>query len=272
MRAKVRLFVEIDLAAGTEVSLGGDRAHYLAHVMRLGPGDPLRLFNGRCGEWLARVRAAGRGEARLTVETMLRPPTAEPGPVLLFAPLKKDALDFLVEKACELGAERLRPVETRFVSVARVNIERLRAQAIEASEQCGRLTVPPVDPMRPLAEALGAWPPDRPLLFLDERGSGRPIAEVAGRPRAPDHPSPVGILVGPEGGFAAEEARAIAGTPGAVPVSLGPRILRAETAAIAALACWQALAGDCVTANEIETPACPDPASPPTSPRPTGGG
>lgn len=254
MRAKVRLFVQNELAAGTEAVIDGDRAHYVGRVMRLGAGDPLRVFDGRSGEWLACVVASGRGEVRLRIEMQLRPQLAEPGPSVLFAPLKKDAQDFLVEKATELGAECLLPVATRFTSVARVNLERLRAQSIEAAEQTGRLTIPQVEPLQSLEAALAAWSPSRPLLFLDERGAGAPIAEAAAAMAAEGQAlPPPGLLVGPEGGFAAEEATAIAQMPFVVPVSLGPRILRAETAVIAALACWQALAGDWRPGNDSET-------------------
>jgi 16S rRNA (uracil1498-N3)-methyltransferase len=237
---KVRLFVEERLTEDGDVSLTGKPAHYLTHVMRLGAGDSLRLFNGRDGEWRARLEQVSRGGCSLRLETPLRPQQPEPGPWLVFAPLKKDAQDTLIAQATQLGAERLLPVITRFTSAERVNRERLRSQAIEAAEQCGRLSIPAIDKDLTLAALLASWPPDRALLFADERGSGIPIAaalRTLGRP-------PPGFLVGPEGGFAEEERDAIVDHPAATAADLGPRILRAETAAAAALACWQALCGD----------------------------
>jgi 16S rRNA (uracil1498-N3)-methyltransferase len=242
--AKVRLFVDQPLAAGHELPLEGPPAHYLGSVMRLAPGESVALFNGIDGEWQARIEAIGRGRARLAIGQPLREQAGEPGPRLLFAPIKKDALDYLVQKGTELGAATLEPVLTRYTAVERVNLERLRSQAIEAAEQCGRLTVPSVSPPRPLAEALADWPPAVPLLLLDERG-GESIADgialLAERDAAALPPA---VLVGPEGGFAPDEADDLRRRPAVVRVSLGPRILRAETAAIAALACWQAFAGD----------------------------
>ncbi|HYN38943.1 MAG TPA: RsmE family RNA methyltransferase, partial [Rhodospirillales bacterium] len=170
----------------------------------------------------------------------LRPQQPEPGPWLAFAPLKKDAQDTLVAQATALGVERLLPVLTRFTAVERINRERLRAQTIEAAEQCGRLSVPEIAEPSRLPALLATWPAARVLLFADERRTGAPIAAAL----RPGDCSPSGILIGPEGGFAEEERRAIAAHPSALPIDLGPRILRAETAAVAALACWQALCGD----------------------------
>jgi 16S rRNA (uracil1498-N3)-methyltransferase len=241
---KVRLFVNQPLAADREVAIEGPPAHYLGHVMRMGAGEGVALFNGVHGEWQARIQSIGRGRGRLRIERLLHPQAEEPGPLLLFAPLKKDALDVLVQKSAELGADVLQPVVTRHTTVERVNQERLQAQAIEAAEQCGRLTVPAVGLLRPLTDVLADWPGDVPLLLMDERG-GAPIADAIARlaQRPPGAPPPA-LLVGPEGGFAADEAADVAGRPFVVRVGLGPRILRAETAAIAALACWQAFAGD----------------------------
>lgn len=240
-RAKVRLYVEQDLRAGAEVNASERQAHYLGRVMRLAPGDAARLFNGRDGEWRAEIAAFDRSRCRLRCVEPLRPQTPEPGPTLAFAPIKKDALDVLVEKATELGARELVPVMTRFTAVERFNAERVRAQVVEAAEQCGRLTVPAVREPGDLLAFLAGWPGDRPLLLMDERGGGRPIMEAAlAHPSAP----PPGLLIGPEGGFSDDEVAALTRVPALVRVSLGPRILRAETAAIAALACWQALCGD----------------------------
>ena len=245
-RAKVRLFVGGDLAPRQEVAVSANQAHYLAHVMRLGAGDGVRLFNGRDGEWTGEIVSVGKASCQLRVDAPLRPQRVERGPWLVFGPLKKDAIDMVVAKATELGAERLLPVITRFTTVERVNLERLRAQAIEAAEQCGRMSVPDVAAPMLLDRLIGAWLRGRALLFLDERGGGQPIAEAVtvGLARAGDPAGAPGILVGPEGGFTGDEAEALARLPFVVRVDMGPRILRAETAALAALACWQAFAGD----------------------------
>ena len=185
---------------------------------------------------------------------MLREQRAEPGPVLAFAPIKKDPMHILVEKATELGVERLLPLATRNTVVRQVNVDRMRAHVVEACEQCGRLTVPGVDAPEPLDAFLAGWPNVRPLLFMDERTSGRPIAEAIAACAAPSlgPPLPPGILVGPEGGFTEAETAALSALSFVMPVSLGPRILRAETAALAALACWQGFAGDWRAPNVSE--------------------
>jgi 16S rRNA (uracil1498-N3)-methyltransferase len=239
------LFVDQAVCQGAEVAVGQRQAHYLTRVMRLAGGDGVRLFNGRDGEWLARLKVAGGRECMLSADKLLRAQTAEPGPALAFAPIRKERMHFIVEKATELGVERLLPVVTCNTVADPVNVERMRAQAIEAAEQCGRLTIPAIDPPQPLKLFFSDWTDDRPVLFMNERPGSRPIAAVI-----EDHAqwlrwnsSPC-ILIGPEGGFAAVEAEMLEALAFVVPVSLGPRILRAETAAIAALACWQALAGD----------------------------
>lgn len=254
---KVRLFVDAALAADVEIAVSDKPSHYLLHVMRLGAGDALRLFNGRDGEWRARLVTGGRAGCRLRLDARLREQRPEPGPWLAFAPLKKDAQDTLIAQATELGVERLLPVLTRFTGVERVNTERLRAQAIEAAEQCGRLTVPSIADPCALPALLAQWPPARPLLFADERGSGRPVADVVSAGRG----SPSGVLIGPEGGFSAEEGRALIAHPFVTAIDLGPRILRAGTAAVAALACWQALCGDWRPQPLVREQACQDQAS-----------
>lgn len=245
VRPRVRLHVPDPLSETVEVTVAGDRAHYLRSVMRLGPGDGVLLFNGVQGEWWATLTAVAKSECRLRPDRLARPQAPEPGPWMLFAPLKKSALDVLVEKATELGVERMLPVLTRHTVVDRVNIDRLRAQAREAAEQCGRLTLPDVLGAAHLAEILSAWPRARPLFMMDERGAGEPVGTAfafSGAEAACTFNA--AILVGPEGGFATEETELLARQPFVRRVSLGPRILRAETAAMAALACWQALAGD----------------------------
>jgi 16S rRNA (uracil1498-N3)-methyltransferase len=237
---KVRLHVDAPLSAGGEVAPAREQAHYLFTVMRLAPGDAVALFNGRDGEWRAEVAEAGRRGGALRCVERLRPQGAAPDVELLFAPLKKARTDFVAEKATEMGVRRLRPVLTRFTNAERVNLARLRAHAVEAAEQCGILSVPEVAEPVALSAALDGWEAGRRLMFCDESGAGAPAAEAL---RAAG-PGPWAVLVGPEGGFAAEEAERLRAHPGALAVSLGPRILRADTAAVAALALWQAALGD----------------------------
>jgi 16S rRNA (uracil1498-N3)-methyltransferase len=240
-KPKVRLHVSGDLAPGVRLDLERAQSHYLAHVMRLGPGAEIAVFNGRDGEWRARVAAARKGAVALEVADRLRPQAASPDVWLVFAPVKRAPIDFVAAKATELGVRVLCPVVTRHTVVTRVNVERVRTNAIEAAEQCGRLDVPEVCEPEALETLLARWPAERRLLVCDETGGGIPFAvALAGeRPGAP-----WAILVGPEGSFAAAELDAIRKLTFSESVSLGPRILRAETAAVAALACWQALLGD----------------------------
>ena len=235
----IRLFVEAPLAAGATVALASGQVHYLRNVMRRKPGDRIRLFNGRDGEWEGAIETLAPGRAGVRLGTRLAPQPPAPVLRLLFAPLKAERTRFAVEKATELGVGAIHPVLTRFGQTRRVNVARLRAHAIEAAEQCGRLEVPSVAPPCPLADALAGWPPDRRLLVCDPEAERTLAESLAGVPAAS-----WAILVGPEGGFAPAERRLLAGHPTAVSVRLGPRILRAETAVAAALACWQALAGD----------------------------
>lgn len=235
----LRLFVPADLAAGA-LTLGKDQSHYVANVMRARPGDEVALFNGRQGEWRGRLDNVGKNAVVVTLDRQTRAQAPEPDLWLLAAPIKKDRIDLVAEKAAELGASALWPVFTRRTVMSRVNTERLAAHMVEAAEQCERLTVPEVREPAALDKALSDWDESRTLLFLDESGGGAPLAEVlAGLPAGP-----LAVLVGPEGGFAPEERTLLARLPFARPVGLGPRILRAETAAIAALAIIQALRGD----------------------------
>lgn len=241
MTPKVRLFVEDALLAGGEVTLSAAAAHYLGTVMRLAAGDAVLVFNGRDGEWRGEVIAIGKGKGRLAVAAPTRPQADEADVWLVFAPLKKGPMEVLATKATELGASRLVPALTRRTSASRVNLARLRAHAREAAEQCGRLTVPEVDAPVPFDRLLDGWDPGRRLIVADESGGGTPIvAALAGFARH----APGAILTGPEGGFAPDELDALGKLPFVTRVGLGPRLLRAETAALAALACWQALAGD----------------------------
>lgn len=235
-----RLFIEDDLAASATLSLDGPRAHYLRDVLRLGVGAQVLLFNGRDGEWRATVSASAKRSLDLGIESQTRPQGGEPDLWLCFAPVKKARIDFIAEKATELGVSALVPVITRRTNVERVNLERLRANAVEAAEQTERLTVPEVREPVSLERLLTAWPAGRRLLIADETGGGRPILDALSDAR----PGTWAVLIGPEGGFAREELDRIAALPGVLPVGLGPRILRADTAAIAALACLQAAIGD----------------------------
>ena len=239
-RGAVRLFVDSTLEAGAPVALNAAQAHYLQRVMRQAPGDRVRLFNGRDGEWEGTIETLGHNRAGVRSGSRLAAQTPAPGLWLLFAPLKATRTRFVVEKATELGVGAIRPVLTRYGQTRRVNAERLRAHAIEAAEQCGRLDVPQVAAPSPLDAALAAWPPGRRLLVCDPEAP-LPVADaLAGS----GGNAPWAILIGPEGGFAPAERRLLAEHPAAVVARLGPLILRAETAAAAALACWQALAGD----------------------------
>lgn len=232
-----RLYLAGPLAPGP-LRLDGAAAHYLGTVMRLRPGDPVKLFDDSTGEWLATVAAAGKRDLTLDVAARLRERERVPDLWLCAAPLKKGRVDWMAEKACELGVARLVPVVTRRTVVDRPNTERLRAHMIEAAEQCDRTALPELAEPVKLPALLRDWPAERALFFADETG-GTPAADAM---RA--HAGPAAILVGPEGGFDAEERAAIRALPQAVGIGLGPRILRADTAAAAAIAVWMAAAGD----------------------------
>ncbi|MSP82638.1 MAG: 16S rRNA (uracil(1498)-N(3))-methyltransferase [Alphaproteobacteria bacterium] len=242
-RPRIRLCVEESLGPAARVTLGEALAHYLVHVMRAEVGTEVALFNGRDGEWRARLAAATRRGATIETLSLLRPQGAEPDLWLVFAPIKRARLDFVAEKATELGVSELRPVRTARTVVDRVNRERMAANAREAAEQTDRLSVPVCQPMVPLGDMIAAWPAGRRLLFCDESGAGAPIAAALDAARAAGA-CPWAVLTGPEGGFTPAEAEALRAIPGALGVGLGPRLLRADTAALAALACWQAVLGD----------------------------
>jgi 16S rRNA (uracil1498-N3)-methyltransferase len=239
-----RLFVEADLAAGIEAPLDEAQAHYLRHVMRRDDGAPLLLFNGRDGEWRATLAARGRKAASAHVVERTREQTPEPDIWLCFAPLKRARIDYVAEKATELGVAVLQPILTHHTMVERVNVERLRANAVEAAEQTERLSVPEVRPPLDLPRLLGGWPAGRRLLVCDETGGGPPIAEALAGLDDAARAAPWAIAIGPEGGFDAAELEGLRRIKDVMSVGLGPRILRADTAALAALACWQALVGD----------------------------
>lgn len=237
---RTRLYVDATLTEGTVLTLPAERAHYLGRVLRLAPGARLRLFNGRDGEWQARLAALGKRAADLAVDDLLRPQPAPGGPVLAFAPIRRQRMDWLLEKATELGAGRLQPVTTAFAQVKELRADRAAAILQEAAEQCERLDLPAVAETLSLAAFLTGWPADRPLLFCDEAGAAAPAAAVlAGLPEG----LPPAVLVGPEGGFSEAERAAVLAHPAARRLDLGPLILRAETAGIAALALLAARAG-----------------------------
>lgn len=232
-----RLFIDQPIVSGA-IRIDGPQAHYLIAVMRIKLGDPVKLFDGASGEWLGVAASIGKRDLTLEVSEMLRPREAVPDLWLCAAPLKKGRIDWLMEKACELGVDRVVPVLTRRTVVDRLNLDRLRAHMIEAAEQCGRTAVPTLDEPVKLAVLLRDWPSGRALFFADEAG-GLPAFEAMHA-----RPGPAAILIGPEGGFDDDERAAIRALPGAIGISLGPRILRADTAAAAAISLWMAAAGD----------------------------
>ena len=233
-----RLYVETPLGPDVAVPLDGNSAHYLISVMRVKTDDIVLLFDGRSGEWAARARDIRKRDLVLQCVEQTRPVEAVPDFWLCCAPIRKGRIDLIAEKACELGVARLQPVLTRRAVVDKLNLDRLHAHLVEAAEQCGRTALPELAPMQKLDALLAGWPQDRHLFFADETG-GAALSDTLAA-----HPGPAAMLVGPEGGFDPAEREAIRAHPRAVPLSLGPRILRAETAAIAATAAWMALNGD----------------------------
>jgi 16S rRNA (uracil1498-N3)-methyltransferase len=237
MDAKIRLYVDQPLAPGQVVALSPDQAHYLTGVMRLAEGAAILLFNGRDGEWRATLAQAGKRNAIAVCDAQTKPLRLPPDLWLLFAPIKKARTDFIVEKAVELGAARILPVQTRHTNSERIRQDRLQAHAVEAAEQCGATHVPEVADLQHLDRLLSKWPEDRRLYWCDETAIGQPATLIPTQ-------GPAAILIGPEGGFSAEEAARLRARPNVTPLSLGPRILRADTAAVAALTLWQAACGD----------------------------
>ena len=236
----IRLFVPDDLAAGVKLALSREQAHYLTSVMRRAPGDEVALFNGRDGEWNTTVAETSKRGCVLEIGALARPQTTGPDLELIIALVKRARLETIVEKAAELGAARVRLLVTERTNADHTNVARLVAIATEAAEQTGRLDVPAMLAPVKLAALLGAWPGDRRLMFCDEAGDARPVIDALGGQEG----GPWAILIGPEGGFSAGEREQIRGLGPVTPVSLGPRILRADTAAIAALTLWQATLGD----------------------------
>ena len=236
--AKIRLFVDHPLGEGQTVPLERDQAHYLFGVMRRGTGDGVLLFNGRDGEWLATVAEAGKRAGSLACVSQSGPQRMPPDLWLLFSPIKKARTDLIVEKAAEMGAARILPVQADFTNSERIRQDRLQAHAVEAAEQCGGTYVPEVSNLQKLDRLLSDWPDDRQLMFCDEAlaGTAASLGDAPGGKWA--------ILIGPEGGFSPSERDRLNALPFAHPVSLGPRILRADTAAVAAMTLWQMALGD----------------------------
>jgi 16S rRNA (uracil1498-N3)-methyltransferase len=245
MSAKVRLYVDHPLGAGQTVPLDRDQAHYLFGVMRLSVGARVALFNGRDGEWQAEVAEAGKRGGVLACLEQSKPLQLPPDLWLIFAPIKKARTDFIVEKAAEMGAARILPLATEFTNSERIRQDRLQAHAVEAAEQCGGTYVPEVAELQKLPSLLDHWPAERQLMFCDEAEVGQrlflDVAQVEGSAGAA---GPWAILIGPEGGFSDAERKRLHAMPQAHVVSLGPRILRADTAAVAALTLWQQRLGD----------------------------
>jgi len=240
--AAQRLFVDAPLASGARIALSREQANYLLNVLRLAAGDNIIVFNGKDGEWRAVLADAGRKAASLDVVEALRAQEAGPDIHYLFAPLKHARLDYMIQKAVEMGAARLRPVLTRRTQAQRVNLERMRANVIEAAEQCGILTIAEIEEPLSLEKALAQWPQDRLLVFCDEDA---PMADPVAAIRLRAKPgAPIAVLIGPEGGFDPAERALLMRMEQTLAISLGPRILRADTAAVAALALVQAAIGD----------------------------
>ncbi len=239
-RPLVRLFVDVPLAEGADIALGEEQTNYLIRVLRLSAGDEIAVFNGREGEHAAAIAEAGKRRCALTVGRQLRAQETGPDIDYLFAPLKRSRLDYMVQKATELGVRRLRPVTTTHTQVERINLERMRANAIEAAEQCGVLWVPQVLAPVTLEDVLAGWDAARRLIFADEASDGaNPITTLSALTRGP-----LAVLVGPEGGFSEAERQRLRALPFVTVISLGPRIMRADTAAVAVLALVNAVLGD----------------------------
>ncbi|MFW2588861.1 16S rRNA (uracil(1498)-N(3))-methyltransferase [Sagittula sp. SSi028] len=237
-KPKTRLFVDHPLGEEQAIPLEREQAHYLFGVMRLDAGAAVAVFNGRDGEWRAEVTQAGKRGGTLQCVAQTQPQSTPPDVWLMFAPVKKARTDFIVEKAVEMGAQRIVPVQTEFTNSERLRVDKQQAHAVEAAEQCGATFVPTVEPLQRLDRLLADWDPARRILFCDESAVGAKVSLTAVTP------GPWAILIGPEGGFSSAERDRLRGLDHAVPISLGPRILRAETAAVAAMTAWQMAVGD----------------------------
>ncbi len=240
MAQRYRLFVKAGLAQGNIIRCEPAQAHYLLTVLRLKAGAVVGIFNGFDGEWEGELQLQGRKSVSIQAKHQIRGQTPLPDLMYLFAPLKRARLDYMVQKATEMGASILQPVITQYTNVYRLKMERMRLNAIEAAEQCNLLSIPEVREPIDLAEILNNWSPDRKLIYCDERAATKATIEQLKRVDS----GPVALLIGPEGGFSERENEALRNQPFVIPISLGPRILRADTAAVAALALVQATLGD----------------------------
>lgn len=236
-----RLFIDANLAAGASYACSSDQANYLVNVLRLKAGEQILVFNGRDGEWAAKLADVGKRRCTLEMQTQTRPQEQGPDLVYLFAPLKRARLDYMVQKAVEMGVSALQPVLTRRTQASRVNLERMRANAIEAAEQCGILHLPEIREPLPLDRLIDGWDEKRRIVFCDETAAGEkdPLALLEKVEKCP-----LAVLIGPEGGFDPQERKSLLAKPFTVPIPLGPRIMRADTAAVAALALVNAVLGD----------------------------
>lgn len=239
-QSKIRLFVENEIKPGSLINIRGGQVNYLINVMRRKIADEVVIFNGRDGEWLSEIEYASKKEVNLKVKEKLKEQKAEPDVWLVFAPIKHGRIDYLVEKAVELGASKLFPIITERTIVSRVNLERLKAHIIEAAEQCERLNVPELHNEQKLTKILENWPEDRGIIFCDETGSGKSVKEFFSNISS----NKFAIFIGPEGGFTENEFKLLMRSKNVYPIHLGPRVMRADTAALAALSCFQALKGD----------------------------
>ena len=239
-----RLFVEENLGASLNINLGNAHAHYLMNVLRLKASAAVALFNGRDGEWHGTLNLIRKSRVTVNLVEMVSPQPNTIGLTLMFAPVKRVPMEIMIQKATELGVTHLQPMITDFTDVVRFNANRMRVTAIEAAEQCGRMSVPLIEEPQPLNEILAQWPKGRHLIFAAESGSVRPIAEALGEFKNHSTLDEWSIAVGPVGGFSPAEHGLLRTLPFVVAVGLGPRLLKAETAALAALSCWQSVLGD----------------------------
>ena len=235
-----RLFVKFPMCAGAQIALSPEQAHYLGNVLRSKPGDHVLVFNGVDGEWCARLESIGRKKAQIALENQTRPQEQGPDLHYLFAPIKRARLDYMAQKATEMGVSRLQPAITRRTIAERVNTDRLEANAVEAAEQCGVLRVPEVGAPEPLSKLLEQWDESRLLIFADEAAATASPIEALSAQTA----RPLAVLIGPEGGFDPEERNTLMRRPFVLPISLGPRVMRADTAGVACLALVNAVLGD----------------------------
>lgn len=253
---QLRLFVQVPLSAGAQITLDQDQSHYLRNVMRRQPGDRVGLFNGTDGEWRAIIDTVGKRSTKLHVTDRIQAQWYNTDLWLLFAPVKRARIDYIAAKATELGVAEIHPVLTDHTNVSRVNCARLHANAVEAAEQCGLVSVPEVHSPVPLGALLDNWPGTRRIMYCDETGNGPPAVDALRQAtgKTAEKQTPWAVLIGPEGGFSKAEQDRLRVMPQALAVSLGPRIMRADTAAVCALAVWQSVLGDWDRAGRFHSP------------------